>query len=186
MRVNIDEIKEGGLRRSWDVPREDLDRMVSGDRSGWRAHGAAHLEARMERVDRRVRLEARGRAELDGSCSRCLSALTVDVPVDFELTLVPSDEYEDEPGAARDRSKSRIAASFEPEEAEEEAYTGKVIDLDPILREQLILSLPGYPVCRETCRGLCTVCGTNLNERDCGCERKAPDPRWAALKDLKL
>ncbi|HSN89588.1 MAG TPA: DUF177 domain-containing protein [Anaeromyxobacteraceae bacterium] len=185
MRVNIDEIKEGGLRRSWDVPREDLDRMVSADGAGWRAHGQAHLEARLERIERRVRLEASGRVELDVACSRCLSALTMDLPVDFELTLVPSDEYEVGPGQARDGSKGRVAGSFEPEEAEEEAYTGKVVDLDPILREQLILALPGYPVCGETCRGLCTVCGTNLNERDCGCERKVPDPRWAALKDLK-
>jgi uncharacterized protein len=186
MLVNIDEIREGGLRRAWDVSREDLDRMVSGDRAGWRAHAAAHLEARMERVERRVRLSASGRAEVDGSCSRCLAPLTVEVPVDFELTLVPADEYESGPGAARDRNQGRVAGSFDPEEAEEEAYTGKVIDLEPILREQVLLALPGYPVCRETCRGLCPACGTNLNERDCGCERKAPDPRWAALKDFKL
>jgi uncharacterized protein len=57
-----------------------------------------------------------------------------------------------------------------------------VIDLDPVVREQLLLALPGYPVCREDCKGLCTVCGVNLNERDCGCDRHVPDPRWAALE----
>jgi uncharacterized protein len=123
---------------------------------------------------------------VEGSCRRCLAPVTLDVPVDFELTLVPADEYEDGPDPAQDRNQGRVAGSFEPEEAEEEAYTGKVIDLDPILREQTILALPGYPVCRETCRGLCPACGTNLNERECGCERRAPDPRWAALKDIKL
>ncbi len=55
-----------------------------------------------------------------------------------------------------------------------------------MVREQLVLSLPADPVCREDCQGLCTVCGANLNERDCGCDRHVPDPRWAGLKNIKL
>ena len=87
-----------------------------------------------------------------------------------------------------------LAGALEPgvdgarasEDAEEDVYTGKVIDLDPILREQVLLALPGYPVCQDGCKGLCTVCGTNLNERECGCDRKVPDPRWAGLAKVKL
>jgi uncharacterized protein len=186
MLVNIDEIKEPGLRRSWDVPREDVDRMVAGDRSGCRAHAPVHVDARLEKIERRVRVEAHAKAALDCACGRCLAPMTVDVPVDFELTLVPSDEYEDLTGEATDRQKAPVRGTFEPGEAEEEVYAGKVIDLDPILREQLLLALPGYPVCRDACKGLCPVCGANLNERECGCERKPPDPRWAALKNIKL
>ena len=52
--------------------------------------------------------------------------------------------------------------------------------------EQILLALPAYPVCGEGCKGLCPVCGANLNERECGCDRKVPDPRWAGLKDIKL
>jgi uncharacterized protein len=186
MLVNIDEIKEPGLRRSWDVARDEVDRMVAGDPSGCRAHAPVHVDARLEKIERRVRVEAHARAELDCACGRCLSPMKVDVPVDFELTLVPSDEYDDEPGEAGERAKAPVGGSFAARDAEEEVYTGKVIDLDPILREQLLLSLPGYPVCREACKGLCAVCGANLNERECGCERKPPDPRWAALKNIKL
>jgi uncharacterized protein len=108
------------------------------------------------------------------------------VPVDFELTMVPADEYEEKAGAAEDKSHHPVAGSFDAEAAEEDLYTGKVIDLDPILREQVLLALPGYPVCQEGCKGLCTVCGANLNERECGCDRKVPDPRWAGLAKLKL
>jgi uncharacterized protein len=110
----------------------------------------------------------------------------VDVPVDFKLTLVPADEYVDEPRGDKDTSTGPVAGSFEPGQAEEEAYTGKVIDLDPILREQLLLSLPSYPVCKDDCKGLCPVCGANLNDRECGCDRHVPDPRWAGLKNIKL
>jgi uncharacterized protein len=189
MRVSIDEIKEPGLRRSWDLPREEIDRIVADDPAGWRAHGPAHVDAKLDKIERRVRLEAHARAQLDVPCGRCLVPVTVELPVDFELTLVPSDEYEDEGEEGdprRERGSAPRGGSFDPQEAEEEVYAGKVIDLDPLLREQLLLALPGYPVCREACKGLCPVCGANLNERECGCDRKVPDPRWAGLKDIKL
>jgi uncharacterized protein len=185
MRVNIDEIKEAGLRRSWDLARERLDEIVSGEPAGYRARGAAHADATLEKIERRVRLETRATAPLTVPCGRCLTPVTVDVPVDFELTLVPSDEYVDEPHREKE-AKNGKPASFDPGEAEEDVYSGKEIDLDPILREQLLLALPHYPVCKDDCKGLCPVCGANLNDRECGCDRHVPDPRWAGLKNVKL
>lgn len=185
MRVNIDEIKEGGLRVAWDVPRQTLDEMVAGDRSGFRAAAALRVEASLARAERRVLLGMRGKAALDAECVRCLAPVTLEVPVDFELTLVPEDEYESEPEAVRDDTRAPVAGSFDAEGADEEIYRGKEIDLDPILREQVVLALPGYPVCTEGCKGLCSVCGANLNERECGCERRVPDPRWAGLERFK-
>ena len=186
MRVNIDEIKEGGLRRTWDLPREQLDEMLAGDRAGYRARGPAQVEVKLEKVERRVRLDARMKADVTAACGRCLVPVSVEVPVEFEVTLVPADEYEDEDASSEDGDKGPVGGSFAPEDAEEETYTGKVIDLDPIVREQIALAVPGYPVCNEGCKGLCSVCGANLNERDCGCDRHVPDPRWAGLKNLKL
>jgi uncharacterized protein len=186
MRVNIDEIKEGGLRRSWDVAREQLDEMVAGDRAGYRARGPAHVDARLEKIERRVRISANAKAELSVPCGRCLAPVSMDLPVEFELTLVPAEQQERGGEDDGEHDKGPVGGSFAPQEAEEETYSGKVIDLDPIVREQLVLALPGYPVCQEGCKGLCTVCGTNLNERECGCDRHVPDPRWAGLKDVKL
>jgi uncharacterized protein len=186
MRVNIDEIKEAGLRRSWDVAREATDEMVAGDQAGYRARGPLHVDATLEKIERRVLVDAHGKAELTVPCGRCLSPVSVDLPVDFELTLVPREEYADDARGERDDSRSPVSGSFDPVDAEEDVYTGKVIDLDPLVREQLVLALPAYPVCREDCKGLCPVCGTNLNERECGCDRHVPDPRLAGLKNLKL
>ncbi|ABC82523.1 YceD family protein [Anaeromyxobacter dehalogenans] len=186
MRVNIDEIKEAGLRRSWDVAREQVDDILQGDKAGYRARGPLHVEAKLEKIDRRVRVDAHGKAELSVPCGRCLQPVSLDQPVDFELTLVPSDEYVDEPRGEKDSSTGPAGGSFEAERADEEIYTGKVVDLDPILREQLLLAVPGYPVCKDDCKGLCPVCGANLNDRECGCDRHVPDPRWAGLKNVKL
>jgi uncharacterized protein len=184
MRVNIDEIKEKGVRRSWDVTREQLDEFVQGDRAGYRASAPTHVEATLEKIERRVRLGAHAQAALTVPCGRCLRPVTLDLPIDFEMTLVPAEVAEGDEHAARDTGP--VAGSFDAAAVDEETYTGKVIDLDPILREQIVLALPGYPVCSEDCKGLCPVCGANLNDRECGCDRHVPDPRWAGLKNIKL
>jgi uncharacterized protein len=190
MRVNIDEIKDAGLDRSWDVSQAQLDEMVVGDRAGYRARGPAHVETHLDKLGKRVRVEGDTTAPLTAACKRCLAPVSVDVPVEFELTLVPAEERDEaEPAAEADahaHEKGNRGGSFSADDAEEETYTGKVIDLDPIVREQLLLELPEYPVCDEQCKGLCPVCGANLNDRECGCDRHVPDPRWAGLKNVKL
>ena len=64
-------------------------------------------------------------------------------------------------------------------------YENDAIDLGQLMREQVYLSLPMKPLCRDDCRGLCPVCGTNLNLSVCHCAREWDDPRFAALKALK-
>jgi len=85
----------------------------------------------------------------------------------------------------------RCAADFESV-AEEGAFTTSVeisagtdfLDLTEEVREAIILALPGYPVCREGCKGLCMTCGTNLNVKTCACREAGRDNRWAALDTL--
>jgi uncharacterized protein len=156
MRVNIDEIKEGGLDRAWDLPRETVDEMVQGDPAAYRARAPLHVEARLRKVDRRVLFDAEGIAALTAPCGRCLVPFDVDVPIDFELTFVPDDEAAEEQTAEHggDHAAARVAGSFAAEAADEETYSGKVLDLDPAIREQILLALPRYPVCQESCKGL--------------------------------
>lgn len=185
MRVNIDEIKEGGLDRAWDFSREQLDEIVRGDGAGYRARSPAHVEAHLERLGRRVLLRARSRAELTAPCGRCLAPVQLQVPVDFTLTFVPSDEGAAAGEAGEDKGKHRVAGSFRAEQVDEESYAGHELDLDPAVREQILLALPHYPLCREGCKGLCPACGQNLNEKECGCDRHVPDPRWAGLAKFR-
>src|SRR5512142_2305779 len=156
MRVNIDEIKEAGLDRSWDVTQGQLDEMLAGDRAGYRARGPVHVEARLEKLGRRVRVEAEANAALTAACKPCLAPVSVDVPVAFELTLVPADERDEDAlagGEPKEHDRGPKGGSFSPGDAEEETYAGKTIELDPIVREQILLELPEYPVCDEQCKG---------------------------------
>ncbi|HJV09433.1 MAG TPA: DUF177 domain-containing protein, partial [Acidimicrobiales bacterium] len=60
------------------------------------------------------------------------------------------------------------------------------VDLEPLVREALVLDLPLAPLCEEDCRGLCPTCGADLNLGDCDCPPAETDSRWAALDVLRL
>jgi uncharacterized metal-binding protein YceD (DUF177 family) len=87
---------------------------------------------------------------------------------------------------------SRCADTFETEVSDtgfvfsaEINDTTDFLDLTEAIREAIILVLPGYPVCRETCRGLCMTCGANLNTATCTCRKTGKDNRWSALDALE-
>jgi uncharacterized metal-binding protein YceD (DUF177 family) len=87
---------------------------------------------------------------------------------------------------------SRCAALFEAEAGEKDFIRSfeindatEFLDLTEEVREAIILALPGYPVCREACQGLCLACGANLNAAVCTCRKTGRDGRWAALDALK-
>ena len=58
------------------------------------------------------------------------------------------------------------------------------LDLDELLRADILLSLPSKILCKEDCKGLCSVCGADRNKQECHCEEKSVDPRLKILGDL--
>lgn len=111
---------------------------------------------------------------LEVPCSRCLEPLTLPVHASFDLryqphsTNVGNDEEEIE--------EDDLTTAF---------YQNDEIDLGQLMREQFYLALPMKPLCSENCKGLCPVCGTNLNTGNCDCKRDWEDPRLAALKEIR-
>lgn len=63
---------------------------------------------------------------------------------------------------------------------------GTEVDVSGEIRETVFLDLPVSAVCRESCKGICPTCGTNLNKANCGCPAKGTDARWDALKQLRF
>jgi len=112
--------------------------------------------------------------KLEIACARCLDAVPYDVDRSFELLFRPQ------------------AVNIGPDEAEMQDkdaeiafYQGDGVELEDILREQILLAVPIKTLCRDECKGLCPQCGKNLNAGECQCEPLAGDPRWNALKDLR-
>src|SRR5262249_5631974 len=158
-----------------------------GEETGFHAVHGARLKATLRKVSGGVLLSGQFRADVSAPCKRCLAQASASLPVSFELNLMPrdlADREESEYLEADERAER--AGSFRLEEADREWFDGKTIELDPILREQILLALPMNLVCTESCRGLCPVCGNNLNEKQCECHREAMDSRWMALRNIKL
>ena len=65
-------------------------------------------------------------------------------------------------------------------------FDGKAIELDALVREEILLALPGHVLCHEECKGLCPVCGINRNLGGCQCGDASGDSRWEALRDLRF
>ena len=101
-------------------------------------------------------------------CARCLREVRDDRDVEVtELFAQPRRDHQPEPGYEID--------------------PGGTIELDTMLREAVVVSLPVRVLCREDCQGLCPVCGTDRNDDDCGHRPAAdPDPRWAVLQALRV
>jgi len=107
-------------------------------------------------------------------CARCLEPITRDVARRFDLLYRPQ-------GADAGKEELSVTAV----EADVGYYQGAGLELEDVLREQVLLALPLKAICREDCRGLCPQCGQNLNQGKCSCAEPLEDPRWAALKELK-
>jgi uncharacterized protein len=60
------------------------------------------------------------------------------------------------------------------------------MELEDILREQVMLALPMQRVCSDVCKGICPVCGKNRNETECGCKLESHNDRWGALRNLQI
>ncbi len=71
------------------------------------------------------------------------------------------------------------------EDGDDYPITEGVIDLEPMVRDALVLSMPFSPLCKEDCLGLCSRCGGDRNLGECACGPEV-DPRWAALGELQL
>lgn len=67
---------------------------------------------------------------------------------------------------------------------EAETFEGDSIDIEPLVRDTLFSSQSLSNLCKPDCRGLCPVCGHDLNKGDCGCDRFVADPRLAGLEQL--
>ena len=121
-----------------------------------RAFGGIRYEIFVQRFG--TELLARGTLaqDFDAVCSRCGG--------DFDFTVTVDD----------------FTASVEVDDTTEFA------DLTDELRQSIILALPSYPVCRPDCRGVCPMCGKNLNEGSCTCRHVERDSRWGALDALGL
>ncbi len=125
------------------------------------------LDLRLEAVMEGVLVTGTARAGLAGECVRCLGPITDEIEVDLQELYVYGDHDTD------------------PDEDDEASkLQDDLLDLEPLLRDAVVLALPFQPLCQPDCPGLCVECGARLaDDPDHGHEEPV-DPRWAVLTEL--
>lgn len=137
------------------------------------------LALRMESVSEGVLVSARARAAVRGECGRCLREIADSLDVEFQqLYAYPAATS----GSARADERDTDESTDDDEIGQ---MQGDLIDLEPELRDAVVLALPLHPRCREDCPGLCPGCGAPWDELPADHSHDQVDPRWAALSDLK-
>jgi uncharacterized protein len=123
-----------------------------------------HLDLRLEAVMEGVLASGWARASLAGECARCLEPFDDEIDVAFqELYVYPESDAEEDEAARLD---------------------GELLDLEPAIRDAVVLALPFQPVCQPDCPGLCPECGVRLLDEPGHAHAEDVDPRWAALSAL--
>jgi uncharacterized protein len=175
LQINLKTIPETGLPVAIDLGPEWFGRWHAEDPglefADARITGLVHLSKHGH--DLLVRGSLSGHLEL--ACGRCLESFAAPAAIDFDLLLVPGPAT----ASAADEELSLTDLDLD-------YYTGEIVDLETILREQIILMMPLKPLCDEACKGLCPHCGANLNRETCTCPTDAVNSPFALLAKLKI
>jgi len=129
----------------------------------------------LHRTSKGIEIQGRIETAVALQCARCLQECVLPIVSEFKESLMlmryaPRDED-------RELLQEDMDISFLPDEG---------IELRDVVEEQIWLSIPMKPLCRDGCKGLCSLCGADLNLGECGCDRRQSDPRFAVLKNFKI
>jgi uncharacterized protein len=138
--------------------------------------GVVQVHGRLTKMAEQIYFQGSIRGIMTAPCSRCLEIVHANFVVETRVVFLPStsDVSGDESGLV---SSDEIDLYF---------HDGVMLDLRPLVRDQVVLAFPVQLLCREDCAGLCQVCGKNQNVESCACQAPGGDPRFAILQQLRL
>lgn len=180
MYLRIEQIKEEGLALEFEEKPEVfpvLSEMINQGECNFIAPIKTALRA--IRIDDMIDVKGNINTWVRLPCGRCLKEYETPLKSQFDLTYLHRI-----PGLQEDEEQDEVEISAA--ETGLIYFEGEHINLQDGIQEQVIMALPVKALCKKNCKGLCSSCGNDLNEGDCGCNRLPPDGRFAALKNLKL
>ena len=164
MRINVSDVLNGKVV---SIPVElemELDKEIMTDH-GIESAKPVRLEGQVYKVDDDVLVDVTYEVELNLSCDRCLKDVTM--KIEGRITRDILEEQRQDP----DHEAMQILIDHE-------------LDLQYVLKEDLLLNMPMQVLCDPECQGLCLVCGADLNTDPCDCDNEKIDPRLEGLKDF--
>ncbi|MBE0713192.1 MAG: DUF177 domain-containing protein [Candidatus Aminicenantes bacterium] len=129
----------------------------------------AHAEIAVRPIGEEILVRGEITARLSFVCSRCLTPFEFPVASKFDLVYFPEEI-------------DVLSDELSDEKIDQMYYSGRQLDLQAVVLEQLNLTFPAKPLCAASCEGLCTVCGELIRDAKCSCLVKESDPRWNKIK----
>ena len=138
--------------------------------------GDVRIQGHLARMAEQVYFEGSIHGAVTMPCSRCLAPSQTDFDADTRVVFLPP---------SFDMSSAAAGGANLSDEIDLYIHDGHVLDLGPLVREQVVLAVPIQSLCRPDCAGLCHVCGGNLNHETCACQSENIDPRFAVLNQFR-
>ena len=176
MKIPVDDIPQSPKEISFSERIEELNEIYAkGSARDFRFPPSLHVVLVYYRSGKELFFHGRFAGSIAASCSRCLKDFSLKMDRQFEFVLIPDPATPAR--GAEELSRGDLGLSF---------YSTEVIDLSPLIMEQVMLALPTRPLCSEDCRGICGGCGADLNREACACSVTIGDPRMAVFRALKV
>ena len=118
--------------------------------------------------DRRLHITGEAKLTTTIPCGRCLKDVETELVLDIEKNV-----------------NTDLESTADDDESDEANYIdGYHLDVEQLLYNEILVGWPMKVLCSEDCKGICSVCGQNLNEGTCDCEDTSLDPRMSVIRDL--
>ncbi len=166
MKVEFRQVKAEGSEFDFSVKALDLDLEVD----GFKFPEPIEIQLIATRSGDEIICQGQVSTAIEAECSRCLELFEKQINSDLQFVI----QFLDVGGPEDSGDDDFIVL---PKTAED-------YSIDDRVREAIIMELPIKPLCEANCKGLCSMCGGDLNETDCGCTQDKTDERWDNLKQL--
>jgi len=171
MRIELESLEKGAGSFSREYQNEEL----IFDEHDLSLLDPVSVEGHLRRREKEVELWGKLSTRVAIPCGRCLKLVEFPVQVEFTERFTPAVPWRDEE-----------QHELQPEDLNLAVFDGEGIELDDLVKEEILLALPGHVLCDDACKGLCPTCGADLNVGTCNCSSERTDSRWDKLKDLQF
>jgi uncharacterized protein len=181
MQIIVPKIPKDGLKLTLSMDESWVDELImeslpeeNPDKASFKG------QVTIRKTSDNVQVEGQISIQIKPPCARCLEEVPYQLDVPFCINLAPRYHVESED---ENDEISHDEIELTQDDLEFNFYDGHQFHLKDILRDPLVLALPLRFLCQQECRGLCTQCGCNLNEKACTCPKNVGgDERWEVLK----
>ncbi len=167
--IPIEDLVDGVRQVDFDSTPDDL----ALPRDDGRFESPIHISAKLTKMGNHLVIRGEISVEVTTECSRCLTIFKKPVITQIDVLFERTDHLSIDSNDV-DESDDLVFLDIDAKE----------IDIGSRVVEAIRLTMPLKPLCNEACKGLCSICGTDLNKGSCKCKVESEDPRWQSLKGI--